>query len=42
MNIAVQSFPANMFVKMFGFKKRDLFELEEVAAKNPVKVDFAK
>lgn len=40
MNIAVQSFPANMFVKMFGFKKRDLFELEEVAAKNPVKVDF--
>jgi LemA protein len=40
MNIAVQSFPANMFVKMFGFKKRDLFELEEAAAKNPVKVDF--
>ncbi len=42
MNIAVQTFPTNIFANMFGFKKRDLFELEEVAAKEPVKVDFSK
>ena len=40
LNIAVQSFPTNIFANMFNFKKRDLFELEETAAKEPVKVDF--
>lgn len=42
MNIAVQTFPTNIFANMFGFKKRDLFELDEAAAKEPVKVDFSK
>lgn len=41
MNIAVQTFPKNIVANMFGFKKRDLFELEEVAAKEPVKVNFS-
>lgn len=40
MNIKVQSFPTNIFANMLGFKKRDLFELEEAAAREPVKVDF--
>ena len=38
MNIAVQSFPRNIIANMLGFKKRDLFDLEEAAAKEPVKV----
>ena len=42
MNIAVQTFPTNIFANMFNFKKRDLFELDEVAEKEPVKVDFSK
>ncbi|HOX40794.1 MAG TPA: LemA family protein [bacterium] len=42
MNIAVQTFPTNIFANMLGFKKRDLFELDEEAAKGPVKVDFSK
>lgn len=41
-NIAIQAFPSNLFASMFGFKKRQLFELEEAAAKEPVKVDFNK
>jgi LemA protein len=40
MNIAIQSFPSNMIAGMFGFKKRDLFELTEAAAKEPVNVNF--
>lgn len=42
MNIAVQTFPSNIFANMFGFKKRVLFELDNAAAKEPVKVDFNK
>jgi len=42
MNIAVQTFPTNMFAQSLGFKKRDLFELGEEVAKEPVKVDFSK
>lgn len=38
MNIAVQTFPKNIIANMLGFKKRDLFDLEEAAAKEPVKV----
>lgn len=41
MNIAVQSFPTNIFANMLGFKKRELFEIEEAAQKEPVKVDFS-
>lgn len=42
MNIAIQVFPTNIFANMLGFKKRDLFELKEEAAKEPVKVDFSE
>lgn len=42
-NIAVQSFPTNLFANALGFKKRELFDLdeaEEAKAKEPVKVKF--
>ena len=41
-NIAVQSFPTNIFAGMFNYKKRDLFEITNAAEKEPVKVDFEK
>ncbi len=41
LNIAVQSFPANIFASMFGFGSREFFELEEGSVeKEPVKVSF--
>lgn len=40
MNIAIQAFPSNIFASVFGFKKRELFELGDAVAKEPVKVDF--
>jgi LemA protein len=40
LNIAIQTFPRSIVANMFGFKKRELFELEEAAAKEPVKVKF--
>jgi len=40
LNIAVQSFPTNIIANMFSYKKRELFGLEEAAAKEPVKIDF--
>jgi len=40
LNIQIEVFPANIFAGMFGFKKMDLFELEDAAAKEPVKVQF--
>ncbi|MFA4996040.1 MAG: LemA family protein [Patescibacteria group bacterium] len=40
LNIAVQSFPTNIIANMFSYKKRELFGLEEAAAKEPVKVKF--
>jgi LemA protein len=42
LNIAIQTFPTNIFANAFKFKKRDLFEVTEEAAKEPVKVDFSK
>ena len=42
MNIAVQSFPANIFANMFGFTTREFFELDENSEeREPVKVDFS-
>jgi len=38
-NIAIQTFPTNIFANMLGFKERDLFEVEESAKEVP-KVDF--
>ena len=40
MNIQIESFPANIIASMFGFKKMEFFEIEEAAAKEPVKVKF--
>lgn len=40
MNISVESFPSNIIASIFSFKKENFFELEEEAAKEPVKVDF--
>jgi LemA protein len=36
----VDSFPTNVIANMFSYKKRELFGLEEAAAKEPVKVKF--
>ncbi len=40
LNIAVRSFPTNIFANILGFKTRQLFELTEAVAKEPVKVSF--
>lgn len=42
LNIATQSFPSSIIAGIFKFGKKQLFELEETAAKEPVKVDFNK
>jgi LemA protein len=39
-NIKIESFPSNIVASMFKFTKREFFELEEEAAKEPVKVQF--
>ena len=39
-NIKIQTFPNNMVAQMLGFKQREFFETEEVAAREPVKVNF--
>ena len=39
-NINIQKFPNNLVADTLGFKKRDFFEIEEAAAREPVKVDF--
>lgn len=41
LNIAIQSFPSSIIASMFKFEKKQLFELEEAAAKEPVKVNFS-
>lgn len=40
LNIAIKSFPTNIFAGMFHFEPRDLFELDDAAAREPVKVKF--
>jgi LemA protein len=40
LNIAIKTFPTNIFANMLGFKERELFELAEAEAKEPVKVKF--
>jgi len=40
LNTRVDSFPSNIIANLFGFKKEEFFELEEAAAKEPVKVSF--
>jgi len=40
LNTQVEQFPTNIVANMFGFKKSDFFELNEEAAREPVKVSF--
>lgn len=40
LNTKVDSFPTNIVANMFSFKQEEFFELEEEAAKEPVKVKF--
>jgi len=40
LNIKIESFPAKIIANLFAFKKMDLFEIEEPAAREPVKVKF--
>lgn len=40
LSIKIESFPSNIVAKIFGFKKMELFELEEAAAKEPPNVQF--
>lgn len=40
LNTKIETFPTNVIANMFNFAKREFFELEEEAAKQPVKVEF--
>lgn len=40
LNIAIQTFPSNIVANLFKFTPKELFELNEEAAKEPVKVKF--
>ncbi|MCD6114928.1 LemA family protein [bacterium] len=40
LNIKIESFPTNIVAKLFGFKKMDLFEIEEPEAREVPKVEF--
>ncbi len=40
LNIKIESFPVNLIASNFGFKQAEFFEIEEAAAKEPVKVRF--
>lgn len=40
LNIKIEVFPAKIIASLFTFKKMDLFEIEEVAARKPVSVKF--
>src|SRR4030065_69311 len=40
LNTRIQTFPGNIFARVFNFKIRDYFEIEEAAAREPVKVKF--
>ncbi|MEI6478227.1 MAG: LemA family protein [bacterium] len=39
-NTKLQTLPTSLFASMLGFSKKDLFVLDEAAAKQPVKVEF--
>jgi LemA protein len=39
-NARQQVFPPSLIARMFNFKEKDYFEIEEAAAKEPVKVTF--
>lgn len=39
-NIAIQSFPNNLIASAFGFRQKELFEIEEAAEKEAPKIQF--
>jgi LemA protein len=39
-NIRLQVFPARLIAQWFGFKPKEYFEIEEAAAREPVRVSF--
>jgi LemA protein len=39
-NTKIEAFPSNVFAGMFGFKPKELFELDVAAAREPVAVKF--
>jgi LemA protein len=39
-NMKQQVFPSNIIANMFNFKEKEYFEIEEPAAREPVKVEF--
>ncbi|MDD5659244.1 MAG: LemA family protein [Actinomycetota bacterium] len=41
-NTRIQTFPGNVFAGMFNFKIRDYFLVEDMTAREPVKVQFTK
>ncbi|MCL4378542.1 MAG: LemA family protein [Actinobacteria bacterium] len=41
-NTRIQTFPGNIFAGMFNFKIREYFLVEEIAAREPVKVQFTQ
>lgn len=42
LNTAIQVFPGNIIASMFSFRAREFFELDEEAAREPVRVNFSK
>ena len=42
LNIRIESFPSSVIANMFSFRKKELFQIEGVSEKEPVKVDFDK
>lgn len=40
LNIAIESFPSNVVAGVFGYKKKELFELEDVGERKNVEVKF--
>lgn len=40
LNIKIESFPTNFIASFFGFQKMEFFDLENEAAREPVKVGF--
>lgn len=40
LNIKIESFPTNIIAKLFGFKKMDLFEIEEPEVRKVPKVEL--
>ncbi len=42
MNTKIGQFPSNLVAGQFGFEKAEFFDIEDAAARGPVKVDFSK